>query len=179
MRWTWTRSRLTSPAPSSRPWNRPTYRYGRAHAPEAPPGREDLRTSAPAVAGFGLPEVHDADDQGDDGPPDSGQPELAAGDRGVAEGLQGGGLLRGEQGALGVVVGLRARRVVALGGHDRVPGQGDVHRRGIERQHVLGPFRQRGGKRGDAVHDPAEVAPDPGQERDQLAEVLRARAQPG
>jgi hypothetical protein len=107
------------------------------------------------------------------------QPQLAGPGIRVAVGLERRGLPGHEDRAPGRVVGFRARRVLPERGHDGVPGQRDVHRSRVEGQHVLGPQRQRGGQRGDAVHDAAEVAPDPQQERDQLADVLRARAQPG
>jgi hypothetical protein len=54
----------------------------------------------------------------------------------------------------------------------------ELHMAG-DKIHDDAPLRQRGGQRGDAVHDPAEVPPDAQQERDQLADVLRARADPG
>jgi hypothetical protein len=134
---------------------------------------------AAAVPRLGLPEVQHADDERHDRPAESGYPQIADLNTRVAVGLQTGDLLRVEDGAFRRAVRLRAWRVVPVRGHDRVPDEGDVHGRRVEGEDALGPLRQRGRQRSDAVHDPAEVPPDPQQERDQLADVLSTGAEPG
>src|SRR5690348_4917805 len=146
--------------------------------------------SAPSAAGplataiprFRLPEEDEPYYQRHDRPADAPQPQRVHRHRPMAVGtVFQVRLFPGVvEGAIRGVVRLAARPADSLRLQYRVPYQADIDRGGVDLQQVrdrrMMPQRA---DRLDAEHDPGGVQPGPDEERQQLAEVLRAGAQPG
>src|SRR6266568_1309497 len=137
---------------------------------------------ATAVPRFRLPEEHEPHHQRHDGPADAPQPQLVHRHRPVAVGtVFEVRLFPGVvEGAIRGAVRLASRPADSLRLQYRVPYQADVNRGGVDLQQVSDRRMMTQRADGlDAEHDPGEVQPGPDEERQQLAEVVRAGAQPG